>query len=242
MRHIALTLTLVIAACVTETEDLPASDHEELSDFDVEPADGKADGVPAAFNRHDVMGNDVFLDDGKLDAADVQAFFDSSPYGTTSWLATYSVNGVSAAQMLVTAARAHGISPIVMLGRMQVESSLVSKTVMPSQSRIDHLMGCGCPDGRACSSAYRGFANQLDCAAEVLREGYDLSVDGTGEWRVGRAKRTLDPLSVTPVNHATAALYWYTPWVLQGRGGNWLIWNVTKKFVRHATDEGLLEN
>ena len=37
---------------------------------------------------------------------------------------------------------------------------------------------------------------------------------------------------------ATAALYAYTPWVLVGRGGTWLVWNVTKKYANHAIAHG----
>src|SRR6185503_10451750 len=55
--------------------------------------------------------------------------------------------------------------------------------------------------------------------------------------RMGKTKTSLDGLSVTPANHATAALYAYTPWVLTGQGGNWLVWNVTKKFVHHVETE-----
>ena len=46
--------------------------------------------------------------------------------------------------------------------------------------------------------------------------------------------------TVTPANHATASLYAYTPWVLVGRGGNWLVWNISKKYVKYAEDEGLI--
>jgi len=57
----------------------------------------------------------------------------------------------------------------------------------------------------------------------------NASVDGSGQWRKGHTSRTLDPTNVTPATNATAALYAYTPWVLPYRGGNWLVWNVTRK-------------
>ena len=34
-----------------------------------------------------------------------------------------------------------------------------------------------------------------------------------------------------PKNAATAALYTYTPWILEGSGGNWLFWNVYRKYI-----------
>ena len=146
---------------------------------------------------------------------------------------------MSAAQFVVNAATAERIHPLVLVARMQVESSLVSKTTAPTQRLIDRALGCGCPDGSSCSTSYKR-ARQ---AARVRREDrsarwFDASVAGTGEWRKGRAKRTLDPRTVTPANHATATLYAYTPWVLVGSGGNWLVWNVTRKYVRHAEANG----
>ena len=125
---------------------------------------------------------------------------------------------------------------------MQVETSLISKTVRPSTSRLDRALGCGCPDGAACASQFRGFAKQLVCGAKTMRRWFDASEDGTGQWRVGTTRKTLDNKSVRPVNHATASLYAYTPWVLVGRGGAWLVWNVTRKYVRHAEAAGYINN
>ena len=71
-----------------------------------------------------------------------------------------------------------------------------------------------------------------------MRRWFDASNAGTGQFRVGHSSRTLDPKTVTPVTSATAALYAYTPWVLVGRGGTWLVWNVTKKYANHAIAHG----
>jgi hypothetical protein len=238
-----VTLTLAIAACAPE--DGAFLDHDEDSDFDdvPAPADGKADvaGIPAVFDRHDVISDALFEQSTALDVANLQAFFERSPYNNRSWLADYTTpSGISAAQAIVDAALAENVNPLVLVARMQVEKSLVSKTVRPSQRNVDYAFGCGCPDGSGCSSTYRGFDKQVACAARVLRKWYDGSVAGDGLWVKGRAKRTLDPLSVTPKNHATATMYAYTPWVLVGRGGNWLVWNVQRKYFRHADDNDLL--
>jgi hypothetical protein len=62
-------------------------------------------------------------------------------------------------------------------------------------------------------------------------------MEETGEtwtgWGYDKPKKTNDPLTVTPENKATAALYTYTPWVLEGQGGNWLFWNVYRKYTHH---------
>lgn len=239
MRRLAV-LILLLSACATDAAVDDGGDHDEPADFEPATADGKADGVPLQFNQNDVIGDDVFVADMAMGVADVQAFFEDSPYGTRSWLADAHVGGISAAQAVVDAARGEGINPMMLVARMQVESSLVSKTVEPSQRRQDQALGCGCPDGGGCSAAYRGLDKQLVCGAKVMRRWYDASVDGSGEWRKGHPKKTLDPRTVTPANHATASLYAYTPWVLPGRGGAWLVWNVSKKYLRHAEASGLI--
>ena len=231
-------LFCVLAACATDDAEVGS---DEPLDYEVDTEDGKADGVPAVFNQHDVLGDDIFVNSGSMTVDEVQAFFEQSPYGNKSWLASFTVNGISAAQAVINAAEAENVHPLMLIARMQVEASLVSKTTRPTQYRIDRALGCGCPDGAGCSAAYRGFDKQLVCGARTMRKLYDASVSGAGQWRKGVARRTLDPRSVTPVNHASASMYAYTPWVLVGRGGNWLVWNVTRKYVRHAEAKGWLD-
>jgi hypothetical protein len=237
-----LSLGLAITACA---EDGAFLDHDEDSDFDdvPAPADGKADvaGLPAVFDRHNIISDELFEASTAMDVTALQTFFETSPYRNRSWLADYTTpSGISAAQAIADAALAENINPLVLVARMQVEKSLVSKTARPPQRTVDFAFGCGCPDGRGCSETFRGFDKQVACAAATLRRWYDGSVAGDGLWVQGRSKRTLDPMTVTPRNHATATMYAYTPWVLPGRGGNWLVWNVQRKYFRHADDQGLL--
>jgi hypothetical protein len=229
MKIAVVALASLLAACAAGHDD---NGHDEPSDYEVDPDDGKGDGLSAVFNQNDVVGDDIFL--GSMTVAEVQKFFEQSPYNNRSWLADYTVDGKTAAQLVVEAATADGVHPLMLLSRMQVEASLVSKTTSPTQHRIDRSLGCGCPDGQACNTSYKGFGPQLACGAKTLRQWYDGSVRGDGLWVKGVSKRTLDPKTITPVNHATASLYAYTPWVLVGSGGNWLVWNVTRKYVRHV--------
>lgn len=224
-----------MTACATDSA--PPDTDDEASDFDPVPDDGKADGL-GTFNMNNVFPDDLLTDDTAMDASDVQAFLEDSPYGGRSWLADATVGDGSFADAVMAAAHAEHIHPLVLIARMQVESSGVSKH--PGATTLKHALGCGCPDGGGCSASYSGLGNQLDCAAHVLRKLYDESEDGSGEWRKGHTKKTLDPKTVTPATNATAALYGYTPWVLVGRGGTWLAWNVTRKFVAHADALGLL--
>lgn len=243
---IALALLLAAAGCAdVPVEDAPSSaapayvDHPEPSDLRPVP-DGKADGTPARFDPAWIVSDAFFADAEAMDAAAVQAFFEATPYDHRSWLADAVLGGRTAAEALVDAARRHGVNPLLLLARMQVEKGLVSRQDAPRGHAVDFALGCGCPDGRDCYDGFRGLDRQLECAAETLRRHFDASAAGEGEWRAGAAGRTLDPRWVTPANHATAALYAYTPWVLPGRGGNWLVWNVTRRYETWLAERGLL--
>lgn len=252
-RLTAVIVTFALAACADAPgDDGQASEggdgsaaagayvgHEVAEDLVESGADAKGDAVTSAFDRNWVISDDFLLDTHGADTAIIQQFFEQSPYGTRSWMADYTVNGESAAQAFVDAALRYDLNPIVLLARAQVEQGIVSKTERPSQSRLDWAFGCGCPDGRSCYEQFRGFSNQVLCSAQTLRKLYDASVTGEGQWVAGRSKLALDGIDVRPGNHATAALYAYTPWILRGRGGNWLVWNVTKKFVAGFEDLGV---
>lgn len=197
-------------------------------------------GLPSTFNRQRLMEDSFYTDTHAVSAAAIQRFFENNPYGKRTFLASFTVSGKSAAQALVEAAQAEQINPILLVSRMQVEKGLISLTSNPGGNRVDFAFGCGCPDNRRCSEAYRGLDKQLQCAARTLRRAFDDSIARTGSFNQGVARRTLDPITITPANHATAALYTYTPWVQQGVGGNWLVWNVTLRFARHFAAQGTL--
>ncbi len=204
---------------------------------------GKADssGLPAVFDRNTIMSDTVFATTTAVAGDAVQQFLESSPYGTRSWLADTTLGGARFSDAVVLIGQQYGIDPIVLLARMQVESSLVSATVKPSASRIAFALGCGCPDASSCSSQYSGLGNQLRCAGDVLSTQAADSHQGSGSWVAGQTTRTDDGYHVTPSDDATAALYAYTPWVLVGSGGNWLVWNVTRKYLKHFDDAGNLQ-
>lgn len=232
-----------MTGCVAEVDDAPQTD-DEAADFD--PVDwthnGKADfsGVPSAFD-HNAIVDDVVFTRQAVDAEGVQDFLEHSPYGNRSWLADYTIRGERFADRLVEIAQDQGIDPAMLLVRLQVESSVVSKTNRPSTSTLNHATGCGCPDGGGCSASYSGFENQLVCTAATYRKWLDASSDGSGQWRTGHSRASLDHVTVTPRYDATATIYAYTPWVLVNRGGAWLTWNVTRKFLKHFDSRGTLD-
>ncbi len=233
----AIWLLLAVASCATSS-----TTDTEPSDFDpVDWSGGKADssGVPATFDRNNLMTDAVFTT-AAVDQAAVQAFLENTPYGTRSWLADLQISGRSFAGHLVDIAGAYHVDPIVLLARMQVESSLVSATSTPRSSRINAALGCACPDGST-TCGDLGLINQLDCAGQVLQSHFEDSADQvSGEWRTGVTRTTSDGYRVTPIDNASASLYAYTPWVLVGQGGNWLVWNVTRKYLKAFDDAGTL--
>ena len=128
--RVAWLALVMTTACAASTD--PYADHDEPADFDPVAGDGKADGF-GAFDQNNVSTDAFFTDEIAIDAAGLKAFFEDSPYHNRSWLADATIDGVSAADAIVAAAQAEGLNPLVLVARMQVESSVVSKTATPSQ-------------------------------------------------------------------------------------------------------------
>ena len=194
--------------------------------------------VASQFNAQSVISDAFYGDTDSLSEAGIQQFLENSPYGR-SWLADASTGGSRVSSVVKQLSTRFQVNPILLLSRMQVESSLVSATSRPSNHRVDYAMGCGCHDGTNCAYAPRGLGPQLECAAEKFRGLYEKSADGSGWWRKGLPKDTLDYYRIVPKSHATAALYAYTPWVLPGSGGTWLAWSIARQFDRHVADWNL---
>jgi uncharacterized protein (TIGR03382 family) len=173
------------------------------------------------FDRDNVLDDKSMRDSTAMTVGDVQKFLQKTPWGTKSALASYTENGKTAAQIMVETAVAHGINPLEMLVRVQMEQGLISKTTATTKI-TDIAFGCGCPSSPVCSAKYMGFANQADCAAGTLRRSMDKAITSTGTvsgWARSKAKDTEDGITITPVNAVTAALYTYTPYVGQAGGG-----------------------
>lgn len=234
-----LCLVALLGACSVAVDD-PDDPQPPVADVppeDLVPTDGiKGDG--AGFDPSHVMDDTAFADPYLMTEAELQAFFEHTPYGSRSFFADHRFGGRLAADIVAATAAQYRISPMVLLVKLQVEMGLVSKTAPPSQYKLDRAMGCGCFSGNDCDS-FLGFAAQVDCAAKVFRSYLDdLEAGGStvAGWRVGQAKKSLDGVWVTPRSRATAALYTYTPWVLRGEGGNWLFWNIYRKYARVFRD------
>lgn len=193
----------------------------------------------ASFDPDEIVDSASFQDQGALDEAAVLAFLQKTPYGSSSFLATYMSNGVSAAQAIALASERYVLNPLVFLVRAQMDDGLVGSQTYPSPStRVEYAFGCGCIGPGQCDAAYAGFDVQVDCVGAALRESLD-AVAATGRtdggWGPGVNGTTLDGVAVTPKDDSTAALYQYTPVVAVGQaGGNWLFWNLWRKYASFA--------
>jgi hypothetical protein len=232
--HRALIIFLSCAsACTVAGSDDGLVEHDPL-DYEELGTDGKADGVLSVFYANRLVSDDAFFDSAAMTAADVQRFFERTPYGRKSFLADLRLaSGELLSGALTRAAAERGLNPIILLVTLQKERGLISRTTAPSQRSIDYAFGCGCPDGGSCSTTYKGLDKQLACAADVFRSyADDLEAGGTtvAGFKPGLATRVLDGVRVTPANRATAMLYTYTPWIQEGVGGNWLFWNIWRRY------------
>lgn len=222
----------MLLGCLVLGSGCAPSSAPEVEDEDASESGEDELGEPG-FDRNRVLSDAAMTDWQAMTPGEIQAFLSHTPYGGTSVLAGYMSGGKTAAQAIADAAETHHINPLLILTRAQMEQSLIGKSTA-SKKALDFAFGCGCPDGQACSEAWRGFHKQADCMASHMRSYLD-DLEGGGStiagFAVGKSKKTLDGLWVTPKNAATAALYTYTPWVGQSGSGNLGHFQIWKRFA-----------
>lgn len=191
----SLAATQMLVGCAAHTTDDVSNEAESA--------------LSEKYDVNQLLEDDQVRGGEKLSAARIQAFLETKG----SFLAGYGEGGRTAATIIAESCKRWDISPIYMLTRIQIESSLVSSGTSRS---LKAATGCACPDNASCDRSAAGFAQQVECAANLHATYFD-EMQRDGETRaafgVGKKSRTLDPCSVTPRNMATAALYTYTPWV-----------------------------
>ncbi len=195
------------------------------------------------FDPNEIVDPGSFQDTLTFDAVAIQRFLARTPYKHPSFLESYQSNGVSAAQAIYRAASIHGINPMVLLVRAEMDQGLVGSEDYPfPPSRVEYVFNCGCPGvGMKCDPALAGFDRQADCLARKLRASLDEIRDHgvtAGNWGPGQEGVTLDGKHVTPADPSTAALYQYTPVVGEGSKGNWLFWNIWQNYALFLQYDG----
>ena len=190
----------------------------------------------ATFDRNEIVPAAAFTDATTITRDTIQTFLQRTPYNRASFLATYSSNGVQAADAILAATQKYDLNPLVFLVRAEMDQGLIGQELYPSTpSRVEYVFGCGCETGGgACDPALAGFDLQVDCLGLELRESLDaIAANGVtaGGWGPNIAQTSADGQVVTPADASTAALYQYTPIVGTGSSGNWLFWNIWQNYA-----------
>jgi hypothetical protein len=186
----------------------------------------------------DTLLSDADMRDVTFARADaIQRSFDKTRYNQPSFLATYRSHGVLASQAVERSAKAHRISPRVLLVFSQLIGQLVSARSYPlPPSRVEYAFGCGCTMKETCEQSEGGYGEQVECLAKRLAASMTTLETGGATpsgYAVGKSTVTLDGARVTPSNAATAAVYDVLQDVSEREGGAWL-------FAVLASKEGWL--
>jgi len=122
------------------------------------------------------------------------------------------------------------VNPKFLLILLQKEASLIEDS-NPPQARLDWATGYGCPDGWVCNPYYKGFGKQVNSAALQFlayineQDHYTYKAGQTYTFSNPYGTISKEPMVVTPLNKATAALYNYTPHVFNGNYNVYKLWN-----------------
>ena len=226
-RRVLLRLTAVVAVVLGVTALSVATSEASAS-----AANGND------FRDGYIISDQNFFDSQSMDAPTVQSFLNSKVTRCVGanglpCLRDYSTNvtaiagdaycsgmpagAMSAAQIIVAAARACGISPKVLLVMLQKEQGLITDR-SPVTWSYQAALGQGCPDYAPCDSAFSGFYRQVYFGARQMR--LYIARPGSYGYQLGwnnilyhpDLKRGCGTKRVYIENNATRALYIYTPY------------------------------
>jgi len=154
-----------------------------------------------AGQQHNIISNEHFLDTNGMNTSSIQSFLEER----SSYLASYSDGGRSAAQIIYDAA--HGkneaggtwngvtinestgtINPEVILVFLQKEQSLISRSTYDEWA-MTASMGYYCyagvsndNNGNNCNDNYEGFTKQVENGAWQLRYNYEIATKDSSWW------------------------------------------------------------
>lgn len=182
--------------------------------------------LATSFNPNYIISDETLQNKDSMDIYDIQAFLQEKNSTLANFVTDYQDTGKRKASYIIyDSAQKYTINPAYLLVKLQKEQSLITAK-NPTQNQLDWATGFGVCDSCSKSDSgiqdYRGFGNQVESAALVIRSYYNKVA--TQNW-IKRAGETynIDGLDVTPANNATAFLYTYTPH-LHGNENFWTIW------------------
>lgn len=193
------------------------------------------------FNPHKIISDSDLTDYTRMSLVGIQSFLERQGGVLVDYI-TEDIDGIerTAGEIIYQASQTYHLNAQFLIATIQKESSLITGN---NEHLIDWAMGYAVCDGCSKSNPnvvkYKGFAKQLDAAADTIRNFYlaDLEENNStvSGWGVGVTKTTLDGVEITPQNDATAVLYTYTPWLGYyggdaSIGGNSLFYDVMEDF------------
>lgn len=189
----------------------------------------------------DLISDALFFDDDAMSAGEIQAFLDERVgecrNGACLNVATSAISSreervssvtgrticgaieggeLAVSEVIFRVQQACGISARVILVTLQKEQSLVEGRAArsPSAGRLDAAMGASCPDSAPCDPAHSGVGPQIVAGATHLAS-YRASefMRQPGVHHIAfHPNGACGGADVAIANHATAALYNYTPY------------------------------
>ena len=182
--------------------------------------------LAAQFDPNYLISDHEIQDATTMNREDVQAFLDEKGgYISTNKFEDKDNVIRDAADIIVRSATEHSINPKYILVKLQKEQSLVTSK-NPTQKQLDWATGYAICDSCSMSDPKlqknKGFGNQVDSAAAIIRWYYDNYQKETWIKRSNVAY-TIDSTQVIPATLATAFLYTYTPHLL-GNQNFWTLW------------------
>jgi len=183
--------------------------------------------LAVSFNPNFILSDEALQNKDTMNVSDIQIFLESKNSSLSNFITEYlDGNQQKASSIIYNSAQKYNINPKYLLVKLQKEQSLVTDQT-PSQKQLDWATGFAVCDSCAMDDPtiqeYKGFTNQVDSAAGVMRSYYEKYP--TQAW-IKRAGQTynIDGQEVTPTTNATAFLYTYTPH-LHGNENFWNIWH-----------------
>ncbi len=197
------------------------------------------------FNPNYLISNAEMTDAESMSEEEISAFLDA--YGNLGDRTFTDVDDKKkdAAKIIFDASRRNGISARVILVMLQKEQSLITDT-NPDDGQLDWALGYGicdaCNHESVAAQRFRGFPKQINSATLQLKDGYLADLASFGKTTMGFGpgiEVSIDDVSVTPQNEATAALYTYTPHT----HGNSVFVRLWQAWFTHEYPDGsLLQN
>lgn len=166
------------------------------------------------------MGEDKFVRSSTMSESSIQSFLESKNSVLKNSIKVYALNSSSTvydtgrtikpSTAIANAANTYGLNPKVILGSLQREQGLISKTSGSLNTRAFYFcMGYGATDGGDINSC-TGFDKQIDGGAKLYN---DLWYEGYIKGQSGFPLTfSASDGSVQVNNCGTYALYKYTPW------------------------------